>query len=652
MWSDLLVLFNAYLVSLIWQFLSFPFLFHFFSKSRDYCWATGRLFSTIFVSLIIWTLGNLGLSVNTELFLILTASIFSIIGLLICNNNFALYKRAISEKYAYILSSEIIFVFMFFVMGMIRGFNPHLNSIEKFMDLGFIKQYLVNAKLPVPDMWFAGSSINYYSFGHFWSSIVIRWWQVEPEIGFNLMLAFVFALTSSISFSVASNLIGNKVKNGLVIVGSVISALMVSAGGNSHLIWYILKNNGFYEGNIPYWYALATRFIENTITEFPGYTFVVADLHPHLIDVPIVLSFILLIVMWGTDNGGGRKNYFYRMITGFLLGVMIMTNTWDALIYIILLTVFQIFIFFSSQDKNFKSSLLNVFVPVVVSLFVSATWWSQFDPIPQGIKLVTDRSSIRELAILWSGHLLIGAIGYKLSRKNFAVKSIIVSAIILMIIPEFVYVVDILTTMPRLNTVFKFSYQTFILLSLLGGVVLVHLMTQKKYFLTSLLLLIVTGFLVYPFTAYPNFYLGFEKYFGLDGAEWLRSKGDDDFKMIEVLKNNKADGYLIEFPGHSFTLDSKVSVFSGVPTVLGWMEHEWLWRGDWEDIKSRVDDINNFFTANDKEEALKYVDKYHVEWIKVGKEERQNYYINDNVLMDIGEVVWQNGNHYLVKIYK
>ena len=49
-----------------------------------------------------------------------------------------------------------------------------------------------------------------------------------------------------------------------------------------------------------YWYPNATRFIPKTIHEFPSYSYVVADLHGHVYDIPFVLlsiSILFIIVM-------------------------------------------------------------------------------------------------------------------------------------------------------------------------------------------------------------------------------------------------------------------------------------------------------------------------------------------------------------------
>ena len=79
-------------------------------------------------------------------------------------------------------------------------------------------------------------------------------------------------LSFSIVVNASKTLIKGKLKkmagDWKLIMGGVLGSLLVCLGGNTHTLWYFIKNKGL-DG---YWYADATRFIENTIHEFPGYS--------------------------------------------------------------------------------------------------------------------------------------------------------------------------------------------------------------------------------------------------------------------------------------------------------------------------------------------------------------------------------------------
>jgi YYY domain-containing protein len=92
------------------------------------------------------------------------------------------------------------------------------------------------------------------------------------------------------------------------------------------------------------WYWLPSRAIPapgdvEPITEFPFFTVLYADLHAHLLALPITLlalAFALAVVL-----GMGRWKGFFGAATGFLLGglaigVLRPTNTWDFYTYLAL----------------------------------------------------------------------------------------------------------------------------------------------------------------------------------------------------------------------------------------------------------------------------------------------------------------------------
>jgi uncharacterized membrane protein len=637
-----------YFVSLLWQLIAFPFLHRHLRHLNDLGWATGRVFTTLSIALLMWSLGSIGLKVNTDSWLLGIATIFSLVSFYYWKNNYQKYVKDIREKRWLILSEELLVFGGIFFMGVIRGFRPDLDNMEKFMDFGFIKQYLLTDKLPASDMWFSGNSINYYSFGHYWISIMIRWLGVKPEVGYNLVVALFFAITNALSFSLVVNILNQKYRKILMIAGGLISSVMVTLGGNSHIFWFFIKNQGLSQGTVPYWYAVSTRFIDKTITEFPAYTFTIADLHPHLIDLLVVLTFLIMLIAEDKMVATKKVNYFYTPVQGALVGIMIMTSTWDGGIYLMLWSVFKL-IKVLKKEINFKIAFFQFLTLLLIASGVSYSWWHNFVMIPQGIGWVKDRSSFSGLVVVWGVQWFIGILSIIFLRRKPLVLTMVITAFILIGISEYVYVIDILVKTPRINTVFKLTYQSFVLFSLLAGVILTELIEKKRLLVVGILLTIIGILCLYPVTSYPNYYLGFTRYSGLDGSAWLKSEKPEEYAMARYLSENKNGKALIEYPGHSFSLSNSVSVFSGVPTVLGWREHEWLWRGNWNIVRERIEDIDTFYRA-ELDEKKKIIKKYDIGWIKVGNEERNNLIVDDKSLKALGDIVWKQDLSYIIKI--
>lgn len=187
MWIfDLGLFLRIYLISWVWQLISLPFIKKYLGELVDGGWAAGRVLSSTFIALVIFGLATFGLPINTNFGLGLLLGIVLVFSWGVSKKKGFHLRIFFKKKIKVILVEEFLLLGGIVFMGTMRGFWPNLDSLEKYMDFGFINQYLLNSKLPVQDMWFAGKQINYYSFGHFWSSVMIRSWNVSLNIVFAL----------------------------------------------------------------------------------------------------------------------------------------------------------------------------------------------------------------------------------------------------------------------------------------------------------------------------------------------------------------------------------------------------------------------------------------------------------------------------------
>ena len=306
------------ITSLSWYFFIFSLGLIFFPLTTkifknfpfDQGYPFAKVFAIIFVSYITYVLGTVKILSLTRV------NLFLIIGFLLLVNVLLYLKNKKSKPirtflYVFILE-EILFLSSFLFWTYIRGQEPSIRSLEKFMDFGFINSILRAEFFPPLDMWYSGNyPINYYYFGHLTGATLIKLVNINPAIGYNLILSTIFALGVTEVFSIVTNIIKisspkiSLVKN---VFYGVIGAFIVNLGGNLHTIYLFTKGYPTNENPIPfwkifsgfnpqnYWYPNATRFIPYTIHEFPSYSYVVADLHGHVFDIPFVL-FTLAILL-------------------------------------------------------------------------------------------------------------------------------------------------------------------------------------------------------------------------------------------------------------------------------------------------------------------------------------------------------------------
>lgn len=544
-----------------------------------------------------------------------------------------------------------------FLMGVvylgIRGFVPDILGLEKFMDFGFIRSYMENPGFPTLDPWWAREKINYYTFGHFLVGKFLLITRIPPGVGYNVVLALIFGISCGLTYLITENLIGKTKKTFKKVLSILTGVFFVMVGGNSHGLWYLIKNKGLTN----YWYADQTRFIQNTIHEFPSYSFVVSDLHAHVLSLPMVLLFILLTVFFVQE----KKKNLVTVLMGVVMGMMLMTNTWDFLVYGILLMVVSILMLVARKRKLLDLMVRGIVVVIVAST-VSFPWWTSFKSISSGIRWVTPemRTLVWQLIVLWGGHFIIAAVAAmmnfkrKMGIKNLMVMGLVITALILIALPEFVYVKDIYPNHQRANTMFKFTYQAFIMLGLVGGWVSFQITQIKNIRLrimaTIVLVSLVGVFGIFPVKAYPNFYADFKEFKGLDGLAWVKEKYPDDQKIIEYLVKNKNGKNMVEAIGDSYTEYNFISAFSGVPTVVGWRIHEWLWRGTYDVVSKREQEVRDFYETGNNTRRLEIIGKYNLGWIVIGTRERKQFKINDQGLAKVAERVLNSGVEELWKV--
>jgi len=650
MWSvDLITILKTYGISLGLQFLVWPLIKKYFSKLPDQGWALGRVTVTLMAALLIWQLSYLGIAENNNEKLFAVLALFGLLSLwqIITHGVKAFTVARTTAKI--IAIEEYLFLVGFGVMALIRAHAPSLDSLEKFMDFGFLKQYLLSPTLPAPDMWQAGQTINYYSFGHFWASIWVRVWGVTPAVGYNLMLAFIFGTSMSLVFLVCVMLAGNK-NSKAATIGGIIGALGVMVAGNSHVIWYLIKNRGLDN----YWYAEATRFIHNTIHEFPSYSFVVSDLHGHVLDLPIVLTFLAVLFYW-VEN----KKRVYEIAMGVLFGVMMMTNTWDVAVYGLVILVLGIQMAVANTGE-LKKLLETAGIMLVSFLLVALPWWLSFTSISSGVEMVTERSPFWQLLVLWSGGMVVNILAVIVEgrgEKKIVVRTLALSAVFLIAIPEFVFARDIYPNHPRANTMFKLTYQAFILMGILLGVTLGNLLDRGRKIVLGLrvaaifiIFFIFVGTMNFSFIAFTTYYDNFSNYYGLDGEKWMQTKAPENYGAVKYLRKNMDGKNMVEAVGDSYTLFNAVSVFSGVPTIQGWRVHEWLWRGGYSVVASRETEVKEIYQGASIEKTKEILDKYNIGWILVGLDEKITYRVNEEKIWQLGEMVWREGDTYLIKV--
>ncbi|MFA9289060.1 MAG: DUF2298 domain-containing protein [Weeksellaceae bacterium] len=368
-----------------------------------------------------------------------------------------------------IICEEILFFISFIALVFIRGQEPSIHGLEKFMDFGFMQSIYKSTYFPPLDMWLSsdpampkGYPINYYYFGHLTGAMLMKLSGTLPFIGYNLILATIlgqgmtlaFSLTTAIAYrlQMVTKIVDKFRVARLALIG-LLGTFLVNLAGNLHTIylftkgypnenpvpfWGIMQSvqeisttmatekTGLLDAlvrNSKYWYPNATRFIPFTIHEFPSYSYVVADLHGHVFDIPFVLLTLALFFVF-YDNATNpviitakktgrlktfflsilhkiqalkphkskvqhffqdklsltRSDLFFSVTFGFMIAIHYMTNAFDGPIYLLLALLLYLIVY------RFTLKLPAQILITVISFAVfSLPFSAGFEPFVSGV---------------------------------------------------------------------------------------------------------------------------------------------------------------------------------------------------------------------------------------------------------------------------
>lgn len=200
-----------------------------------------------------------------------------------------------------------------------------------------------------------------------------------------------------------------------------------------------------------------------------------------------------------------------------------------------------------------------------------------------------------------------------------------------------VIVLEVFFLIDRMNTIFKGymavwilsgiaavvgSYYAYQALGLLGATRAKRLARVTAYVFCALLLLgtSVNVFAIVRLKRVPT------RYYTMDGIKYLEALNPDDAALISWFnKNVVGTPVVLEAHGDAYREYTRVSMHTGLPTILGW-EHHSKQRGlSEEGVRLRKKAIQSIYTNEDIELTKKLLVDNRVDFIVIGGVERATY---------------------------
>lgn len=808
-----------YILATLLGWLTFPLAYHLFPALKDRGYTLSRALGLLIWGYAFWLLASFRIAQNDigglllGLLVLAGLSVWAITNYQLPISNSPILSFLKSNR-SLLITTELLFFIAFAFMAFVRAGNPEILGTEKPMELMMIQGIMNSPTFPPRDLWLSGYSISYYYFGFVMTSMLAMFTGTPATAAFNLMIALIFALSAVGAYGILYNLLpttsnskgdeqrsNNRLSSFLFPLLAPLYLLLVS---NVEGFLEVLHRRGLFwtEGKnfwtwldlpelrdapaqaaswIPdrfWWWWRASRVVQDydlngaftgdTIDEFPFFSYLLGDLHPHVLSMPFVLLAVALALNIFLGGLRGRTNLYFGELhiskTGFFLialtlGGMAFLNTWDILVAgaliifsyalhriresgwgwgrieeVLLLAIpagitayvmyLPFFIGFDSQAGGLVPNFMfptrgvhlwvmwgTLLVPIF-AFFIDmlrtktpASWRTgilttlgllfallaamfvigllAFNLRPELVQPILDSqgreagafiadsfarrfSYIGSLITLLA--LLIPASAFLFANhgpqtmdeeqtvqrptSTVFVLLLITLGTLLILGPDFLYLRDNFGW--RINTVFKFYYQAWILLSLAAAFGTAVLLTNLRG-VANVVFTLIVGFvlivgLTYPALGIFNKTNNFKPPYGLtlDDFDRVQIENPDEAAAIRWLRS-APDGIVAEAVGGAYSSYARIANYTGLPTVLGWDNHEGQWR-DYVLIGNRRQDIETLYTTQDGFVAQEIVARYNIRYIYVGGLERSTYPVDEGKFNNLFRLVFQQGNATIYEV--
>ena len=330
---------------------------------------------------------------------------------------------------------ELSFLVLFFVLCVVRMKHPAIVDQEKFMDFAFFNSILKSPSMPPADPWLAGQGnyINYYYFGYFVLANFARVLPVAPDFAYNLSVGLVFGLCGTAMLSIGYNLTKTLWAGAVGILafqifGNLHGALQVLQGAGFN--WWeptrLIKDvavNGRYLNR--WWWSASPASLaqaglnadaarDGLISEFPAFSFLHGDLHPHFTALP--LAFLVLALglnlVKNPDTlalmpGKVRTRNLDLLALILALAALAMANTWDLPAYglaaSLLLFVQQHWLGQAQDPMKLLKQWLLPSALLLGGLFIAALPFLAFfhSPAAQGFGFHGAKTGLHDTLLFW-----------------------------------------------------------------------------------------------------------------------------------------------------------------------------------------------------------------------------------------------------------
>ena len=389
----------------------FPLAFLLFRRLPDRGFLLAKPLGLLLGAYALWVLSLAHILPNSQAGIIGIVAAMALLSGWVAKTRWPEIRAFLYEQRLALIAGEVVFLGLYFLWLTVASGSPAINHTEKPMDFAFLNSILQSSYFPPEDPWLAGHSISYYYFGHITMAFLTKLTAIPSNISYNLAVALVPAMVGAGAFSLVYNMVrlsGSTLKKGvlfalaapllLCLVGNLEGALefVHARGWGSDGFWQWVSIKGLEANATPdqglfpdrhLWWWQGTRVIDTvvngasldyTITEFPFFSFLLGDLHAHMLALP----FLIIVLALGLNHFCSEKragprwilsNPWEAMVIALAFGSLAFINTWDYPVFVVF---FAILVLLKSQidwggdGRRVWGTALAIMVPILAASVV------------------------------------------------------------------------------------------------------------------------------------------------------------------------------------------------------------------------------------------------------------------------------------------
>ncbi len=591
------------------------------------------------------------------------------------------FVRFLREHRRALVASEAVFAAGFLLFLGIRAFNPEIYWGEKPMDFSILNILVRTRSLPASDPWLAGAPLGYYTFGQEMIVLLTFLTNLSTRYAFNLAFGFLGGAILQGAFALARNW-GGTLRAG--IAGGALTLLLGNLSGLRE--WLVAKRHLDWD----YFWA-TSRVVRDTINEYPLWSLLFADLHAHVLAIPIFLAFtaaaLHLVRLHGEPVASGTARMTGAALLGFLAAAEALTNAWDVPLLAGLLVIVPLVAACMNPGLTLRhlGRAGAAFVASAGSAYLlTRVLWVRVggapaigrnvEPSARGVDQLTAFGLLFFLAFAWwlatassrlegrgAGRLarwasvLAAAAGLAVLAVRrpdaFLIAGVVLFLVAFVLFPEeredrlaiafiaagffLILFCQRLFIYDRMNTFFKLYLEAWLLFAT-ATAALVFRSRQRRGTVdrwalparATLLVLVLAALFTSVTAARGALSRHFAPYSGpsLDGLRYLETLRPGEYRAVLWMRRNlEGTPVVLEAQGPSYQDFGRISMLTGLPTILGWDYHV-KQRGNPEaEIEKRRQAVRAIYSNPRGAAILPLLRAYRVGYVYVGWLERQTY---------------------------